>query len=166
MNGHILFGRSTLRREILGRFFSRPGLRAHVRELARQIGHAPSAVGPELDLTSPVVKELRPLVQRTAGAEALLQQAFEGLEGIEEAFIYGSHGTAGETPGRDIDGLVIGHPTERMWERVVAVERKLGREISVKHYSRAEIERLQRARSEFVRSAYAGRRVMLVGGAP
>ncbi len=117
----------------------------------------------ELDLTSPVVKELRPLVQRTVGAEALLQQAFDGLEGIEEAFIYGSFGTPSETPRSDIDVLVIGRPTERMWERVVAVERKLGREINVKHYTATELGRLRRAGSEFVRSAYAGRRATLIG---
>jgi len=45
----------------------------------------------------------------------------------------------------------------------VEAERKLGREINVKHYTRAEVDRLRRSASEFIRSAYAGRRVTLVG---
>lgn len=184
VTGHILFGRSGLRRDLLRAFFTRPGLRGHVRELARLTRHAAPPVGRELarleaagllrsemagrsrvyqlDERSPVVRELRPVVQRTVGAEALLRDAFAGLKGIEEAFIFGSYGTAKETPRSDIDVLVIGRPSERMWERVVEVERALGREVNVKHYTRAEVDRLRRSGSEFIRSAYAGRRVTLV----
>lgn len=184
MAGHILFGRSQLRRDVLSTFFSRPGLRAHVRELARLTGHAAPPVGRELarleaagvlrsetvgrsrvyelDARSPVVRELRPVVQRTIGAEALLRDAFAGLPSVEEAFIFGSYGTPQETPRSDIDVFVVGRPSERMWERVVDAQQKLGREVNVKHYTRAEVDRLRRSRSEFIRSVYAGRRVTLV----
>ena len=186
MAGYTFFGRSALRRDLLQAFFSRPGFGAHVRELARQTGHGVSATGRELarleqtgllrsrtvgrsriyqlDSDSPLVRELRPLVQRAFGAEALLQEALSE-KGIEEAFIFGSYGTPSETPRSDIDVFVIGRPSEQMWQRIVEAERKLGREINVKHYTRAEVDRLRRSRSEFIHSAYSGRRVTLVGPA-
>lgn len=184
MKGYILFGRSGLRHELLTLFFTRPGLKAHGRELARQLGHGVSATARELarleaagvlrsetvgrarvyrlDDRSPVVSELRPVVQRTVGAEALLREAFAGMQGIEEAFIFGSYGTSRETPRSDIDLFVVGRPSEQMWKRVVEVERKLGRDVNLKHYTRAEVDRLRRTRSEFIRSAYRTRRVALV----
>ncbi len=44
----LVFGSSTVRREILAAFFARPGFVAHPRELARQLGRAPQVVGREL----------------------------------------------------------------------------------------------------------------------
>lgn len=180
----MVFGRSGLRRDLLALFFAQPGLKAHGRELARRIGRGVSATARELDrlelagvlrsesvgrsrvyeldARSPLVGDLRPLVQRTVGVEALLREAFTGERGVEEAFVYGSYGTSRETPRSDIDVLVIGRPSDRMWEGVADAERKLGREINVKHYTRTELDRLRRAGSEFVRSAYRGRRATLV----
>jgi hypothetical protein len=49
MGGHIpLFGTSQIRHRILGFFFLHPGQRAHVREVARGVNGAASAVGREL----------------------------------------------------------------------------------------------------------------------
>ena len=185
MSVDILFGRSVVRRELLRVFFERPGFQAHVREAARALGRAPAAVGRELgrlegagvlrshrvgrnrvyelDARSAVVRDLRPLVQRTVGAEGLLRQALADARGIEEAFIFGSYGTPAETPLSDIDVFVVGRPGERFWQGVVEAERALGREINVKHYTREEVERLRSEKSEFIRSAFAGRRTTLTG---
>lgn len=184
MTGDILFGRSSLRREVLRAFFERGGLRAHVREVARVIGRAPAAVGRELErleragilrsahvgrsrvyelaADSAVVRDLRPLVQRAFGAEAILREALAGVGGIEEAFIFGSYGTPAETPLSDIDVFVVGRPDEHMWERIVDAQRRLGRDVNVKHYTRDEVERLRLSDNEFIGSALAGRRATLV----
>lgn len=184
MIGYTIFGRSALRRDVLRAFFTRPRLQGHVRDIARQIGRAASATGRELDrleregvlrsktvgrsrvyqldADSSLVRELRPLIQRTFGAEGLLRDALTDVKGVEEAFIFGSYGTPAETPLSDLDVLVIGRPDEALWRRVTEVERKLGREVNVKHYTRAEIERLRRSGNEFLRSAFAGRRATLI----
>src|SRR3970040_341526 len=44
-----LVGESQARRQILERFFSRPGVVRHVRELARELDRSPTIVGAELD---------------------------------------------------------------------------------------------------------------------
>ena len=109
------------------------------------------------------MRELRPIVQRTVGAEGLLRQALADANGIEEAFIFGSYGTPAETPLSDIDVFVIGRPDDRFWEHIVEVQRTLGREINVKHYTRDEVRRLRDEKSGFIRSAFAGRRATLIG---
>lgn len=185
MAGDMLFGRSGVRRDVLRAFFERPRFEGHVRDIARQTSRGVSAVGRELarleeagvlrskrvgrsrvyqlDADSTVVRDLRPLVQRSIGAEGILRNALTNVESIEEAFIYGSYGSSTETPLSDVDVFVVGRPDEVMWERIVEAQRELGREINVKHYTRAEVDRLRRSGSEFIRSAYAGRRVTLIG---
>lgn len=184
MGGYTIFGRSGLRRDLLRTFFTRPRFEGHVREIARQTGHAASATGRELDrleregilrstavgrsrvyqlaADSPLVRQLRPLIQRTFGAEAMLSDALASTKGVEEAFIFGSYATPAETPLSDIDVLVIGRPDDALWRQVTTIERKLGREVNIKHYARSEVDRLRREGSEFIRSAFAGRRATLV----
>lgn len=182
--GYTMFGRSGLRRDILRLFFTQPRYEGHVREIARQTGHAASATGRELDrleregvlrstavgrsrvyqlaADSALVRQLRPLVERSFGAEALLSDALASANGVEEAFIFGSYASPAETPRSDIDVLVIGRPDDALWRRVSEIEGKLGREVNLKHYTRSEIDRLRREGSEFIRSAFAGRRATLI----
>src|SRR5665811_1937883 len=113
MQVDVLFGESKVRRDLLVRFFARPGLQRHVRELARETGWSPTIIGRELDnlekarilhserignlrrysvdTDSPVASEIRSLVQKTIGIEARLRLALRGLPGVEEAFLYGSY---------------------------------------------------------------------------
>lgn len=95
-----LFGESLVRRQILERFFARPGVVRHVRELARELDRSPTIVGAELDrleratiLTSerigrarryrvdedsPIASEIRSLVRKTIGVEARLSADVQG----------------------------------------------------------------------------------------
>src|SRR5882672_4496743 len=99
-----LFGRSRVRDRILSEFFSKPQSRGHVRDIARRIGASPATVGTELaslekqgilqsehvgrslvysiNETSPVLPEVRALVQKTLGVESLLRAALTGLAGV------------------------------------------------------------------------------------
>ncbi len=149
-----LFGRSRVRDRILLEFFSKPQATGHVREIARRIGASPATVGTELaglerlgilrsesigrslvysiNDTSSHVPEVRGLVQKTLGVEALLREALTGLAGVDSAYIFGSYASQKESPNSDIDLLVIGRPDRLMLsERLAPVERRLGRDINV-----------------------------------
>src|SRR5262249_50669811 len=134
MSGYIFFGGSTIRRRILELFFVQPGRRAHVREVARELGTVASAVGRELQkleaagvLTSDAVGRARvyrlneesavardaaSLFQRTEGIEVVLRQAISGVPGIAYAWLFGSHVDRTERPGSDLDLLIVGNPSQ------------------------------------------------------
>src|SRR6266705_4795145 len=108
-----LFGRSRARERILLEFFAKPGTSAHVREMARRVKASAPTVGAELaelarlgvlqtqtvgrslvysvNERSPLLGEIRALVQKTIGVEALIAQAFEGLVGVDATYIFVSY---------------------------------------------------------------------------
>jgi predicted nucleotidyltransferase len=149
-----LFGRSRVRDRILLEFFGKPKAKGHVREIARRIAAAPPTVGAELSSlermgilqsdrvgrslvysvneTSALVPEVRALVQKTLGVEALLRDALSGLAGLDSAYIFGSHASGEERPESDIDLLVIGRPDRlALSERLALVEQTLARDVNV-----------------------------------
>ena len=182
-----LWGGSGVRRAILRAFFARPGVTRHVRELARELRRSPTVVGEELDrlertgiLTSerigrarryrvdeasPIAADVRSLVQKTIGVEARVLEALSGLDGIEDAFLYGSYAAGAERATSDLDLFVIGAvDQEQLSERLTEVERELGRDVNVVSYDRAELERLVADGDRFVSTVLDGRRVPLIGG--
>ena len=153
----------------------------HPRELARRIGHPSQVVGRELhrledagilasetvgrvrryrvNVDSPIAADVRGLVLRTIGAEALLGAALVGIAGIEEAWIFGSHARGTERPSSDIDLLVIGQVDRTaLSEQLVEVEQELGRDVNVVAYTRGEIADLVSAGDPFIADVLAGPR--------
>jgi predicted nucleotidyltransferase len=177
----LIFGTSEVRRQILAAFYAGPGLVTHARELARRLGHPSQVVGRELrrledagilasetvgrarryrvNVDSPIAADVRGLVLRTIGAEALIRNALGGVAGIEEAWIFGSHARGTERPCSDIDLLVIG-PVDRgaLSERLVEAEQELGRDVNMVAYTRAELADLESAGDPFVIDVMAGPR--------
>jgi predicted nucleotidyltransferase len=185
-SGARIFGRSELRRALLVRLFSDPERELHPSQEARELGYTPQAVARELhrleaagmaisvrigrarryraDRGSPLFAEVSGLVSKTIGIEALLRDALDGLDGIEEAALFGSYARGEVTPHSDLDVLVIGTPDrEALSERLASVESRVGREINVVTYTRREVDRLLASGDSFVRDVLEGPRVNLVG---
>lgn len=86
----------------------------------------------EADRSSPVYLELRGLLLKTLGPEPLLRAALADLDGIEEAFIYGSWADSAEKSPADIDVLVVGNPdVGEVYDAASAVETEVGRPVNV-----------------------------------
>jgi len=183
----LIFGTSEVRRQILAAFYAGPGLVTHPRELARRLGRPSQVVGRELqrledagilasetigrvrryrvNAASPIAADVRGLVLRTIGAEALIGAALAGVAGIEEAWIFGSHARGTERPSSDIDLLLIG-PVDRaaLSARLVDVEQELGRDVNVVAYTRLELADLESAGDPFVVDVLAGPRTRVTLG--
>jgi predicted nucleotidyltransferase len=185
----LLFGTSEVRRRILAAFYAAPGLVTHPRELARRIGHPSQVVGRELarlenagilasesvgrarryrvNPDSPIAADVRGLVLRTIGAEALITASLEGVAGIEEAWIFGSHARGTERASSDIDLLIVGAvDRETLSERLVDVEQELGRDVNVVAYTGAELADLIAAGDPFIADVMAAprTRIAVAGG--
>jgi predicted nucleotidyltransferase len=125
----VLFG--SYRQRVLGLLLLQPGQRFHVRELARQTGTTAGTLHRELaklaeagllvrerqgnqvlyqaNRACPVFDELAGLFRKTSGAASVLQEALQALAPqIRFALIFGSVARGEETPGSDVDVLVVG----------------------------------------------------------
>jgi DNA-binding transcriptional ArsR family regulator len=87
------------------------------------------------DTGSPYYAGLAEVLTRAFGVPTILGNALRPVDGIDEAYIYGSWaarhaGQTGRRPVGDIDVLVLGTPNrDQLYEAVAAAETQLGREV-------------------------------------
>lgn len=114
----------------------------------------------EANPTSPVYRDLRGILLKTKGPEKLLRDALRGIEGIDEAWIYGSWADSGEPAPADIDVLVIGDPeVGDLYDAAERVEEAVGRPVNVTVRSSDE---WYQAKGGFEESVRAKPRIALV----
>ncbi len=89
------------------------------------------------NVESPYYEGLADVLTRAFGVPAVLADAIRSVEGIEDAYIFGSWaarhaGERGVRPVGDIDLLVLGSPDRTpLYEAVHVAEERLGREVQV-----------------------------------
>ncbi len=174
--------RSPAQERILVELFLRADSPMSLSELARRAGVSPAGAHKEVerleaaglvrsethgrnrlvaaDRSSPVYPELRRLLVKTAGAVPLLSSALTEIDGIQEAFIFGSYADPAEPSPADIDVLVVGAPDmDALYDAVSAVESEVGRPVNVVVRSRSEWDT---AGGAFERSVRKGPRIDLI----
>ena len=97
---------------------------------------------PKIFSTEPGVSlfdEVRKLVAKTIGAAQLIAQSLKKIEGIDEAYLYGSFASNQQDAASDVDVLVIGAPREEdLAQAVRALERKRANAEGIRVASRSE----------------------------
>lgn len=89
------------------------------------------------NVVSPYYDGLADVLTRAFGVPAVLGDAIRGIEGVDEAYVFGSWaarhaGERGVRPVGDIDLLVLGAPDrDAVYDAVHVAERRLGREVQV-----------------------------------
>ena len=183
---HMLDLRSKARQRLLVYYFTNPKARHHLRDLAERLGIDPSNLSKELarlereglfrsevsgrqkyfqlNREYSLFDEVRRIVAKTIGAGPLLAQSLKKIEGIEEAYLYGSFARNQQDAGSDIDVLVIGRPKGNVLaEAMQRLERQLGREINYTVLSRKELEARRVRKDAFLENVWQNKRVSLVG---
>lgn len=178
--------RSRTRAALLGLLFADPQREWHVRGLAAELGVSAGNTHRELtrlaaagyvtsrrqanlvlyrlDQDHPLYPELRSLVSKTIGAEALLGAALARVRGVELAFVFGSLAASHEGPGSDVDLMVIGAPAVRELHRALRpVEDELRRDVHYFVFAADEVARRVRDRDGFMLDVLAGRRAWVLG---
>lgn len=180
-------GSRALARLIL-HFALKPDLSLHFRALQRHTGLGNRSLQQELeklvnwgvvareevegsvrfrsDPGSPRWKALRELVRRFADPAEVLSEALADVAGVEAAFVFGStaRGDAGEES--DVDLFVLGDeiPAARLGRATSAAALLLDRDVDVKRFTRAKLERVIRdGDAGFVGSALRGPKRWVVG---
>ena len=180
--------RSTTRRRLLAYYFTNPTARLHVRDLAKHLDVDPSNLSKELarlereglfrsemngrqkyfqlNREYPLFNEVRSIVAKTVGAVPLLTDSLRKIQGIQEAYLYGSFARNQQVAASDIDVLVIGEPKPEILAEVARkLEQRLGREINYTVLTPKEF-RLRRARKDaFIDDVWRNKRIRLVDAA-
>jgi predicted nucleotidyltransferase len=177
--------RSKARQRLLAYFFTNPTARHHLRDLAERLSIDPANLSKELrrleqdglfesevsgrqkyfrlNRAYPLFQEVRGIVTKTVGAVPLLAQSLKSIDGIEEAYLYGSFARNQQDAASDIDVLVIGTPRDRALAEVVRrLERQFGREINYTVLTRKEFEARRAQKDAFLEGVWHNRRVSLV----
>lgn len=180
--------RSQARQKLLVYYFTNPTARHHLRKLAEKLKIDPSNLSKELgrldreglfrsELSGrqkyfqlnreyPLFNEVRSIIAKTIGAVPLLAEFLKKIEGIEEAYLYGSFARNQQDAASDVDVLVIGKPkSDTLAETVHKLERQLGREINYTVLTRKELESRRGRKDAFLENVWNNKRVLLVGAA-
>ncbi len=178
--------RSKARQRLLTYYFANPTARRHLRDLAERLSIDPSNLSKELGRLEreglfrsevsgrqkyfqlnreyPLFDEVRSIVAKTVGAVPLIAQSLKKIEGIEEAYLYGSFARNQQDAASDIDVLVIGAPlNEPLAETVGKLERQLGREVNYTVLTRKEFESRRTRKDAFLENVWHNNRVSLIG---
>jgi predicted nucleotidyltransferase len=187
-NYHMLNLHSKARRLLLAYYFTNPTARHHVRELAKRLAVDPSNLSKELrrlendglfasevsgrqkyfwlNKKYPMYTEVRRIVEKTIGAVPLLAQSLKKVQGVQEAYLYGSFARDQQDATSDIDVLVIGTPkAEALALAIQALERQLGREVNYTALGRKEFEARRTRKDAFLESVWHNKHIPLLTSA-
>ena len=177
--------RSKARQRVLAYYFTNPTARHHLRDLAERLSIDPSNLSKELgrlereglfrsevsgrqkyfqlNRNYALFDEVRSIVAKTVAAVPLIAQSLRKIEGLEEAYLYGSFARNQQDAASDIDVLVIGDPrSEALAETVRKLERQLGREVNYTVLSRKEFESRRTRKDAFLENVWHNKRVSLI----
>jgi|SRR5208283_2265964 len=179
---------SKTRQRLLRYYFTNPAARHHVRDLAQRLDVDPSNLSKELRhleteglFTSetngrqkyfrlnrkyPLFAEVRSIIEKTIGTAPLLAESLQRIDGIQEAYLYGSFARNQQDMASDIDVIVIGNPKATILaEAIQALERQLGREINYTVLTRQEFDSRRARKDAFLKDIWHNERLPLVGPA-
>lgn len=109
----------------------------------------------------PLYKEYKKVVLQTAGFEGELKKNLMKVNGIKEAFIFGSYAENKMDGLSDIDVMVVGeHNTIDLHKAVSMVQKTVDREINITSMSQKEY--CAKQKDPFVSKVVKGKKVVLI----
>ncbi len=174
-----LFGRSEIRRRILGTLLLDPGARLHIREIARRVGASAGNTRRELlrleeagvvERTregrqvyfrvpggSILYRSMAEIVRETSGAREILRRRLGDLSGVESAVIFGSYAAGMTKSGSDVDVLIVGKPDrDELTDRLEQAGREIRRPVNEVVYTATELDERRARGDAFIKSIDEG----------
>jgi predicted nucleotidyltransferase len=177
--------RSQSRQRLLAYYFTNPAARHYVRELARMLAVDPTNLSRELaDLERqglfafevrgrqktyrinrgyPLYEEMRSIIFKTVGVVGKLQSAFKSIDGLKEAYLYGSFARNQEDAASDIDILFVGTlDQERLEESLRKLEKQFRREINYTLLTPQEFKKRRARKDPFIADVLRQKKINLL----
>jgi predicted nucleotidyltransferase len=166
-------------------FFLNPGVKRYINELAKMLDLDPKntyrklvelekegLLGSEirgkekfyfLNRKYPLLKEYRNIFMKTAGVEKKIREALLTVEGIEQAYIYGSYASNRMDAASDLDILVVGgHSVMALQKAIDGLQKYFGREINAVNMSSADFDGKMKLKEPFLVKVMSGSLIRLI----
>lgn len=115
-----------------------------------------------LNTAYPLLKELKKIIAPSVKPENLLKSALAKVKGLEGAYIFGSYASSNFKQDSDLDLLLVGsHDAIDVRERLLPLQRGLGREINIVDYSSKEYNRKIKEKDAFLVRVLQGEKIIL-----
>jgi len=116
-----------------------------------------------LSKNSPILGHYRQIFLKTYGIEKRLKDALRGIEGLKEAYIFGSYASNKMDSSSDIDILAIGSHSVLELQRVIAkLQKDAGREFNVTNLGPKEFETKKKSKDPFIKSLLKTKTIRLI----
>lgn len=177
--------RSEITRKILNYFFLNPEDTLYVNELCRKLevdkrnlvkkikelaqeGILKSQIRGNLKFYSlnrnyPLYEEYKRIILKTIGFEDSLKSITEGIEGVKEAYIYGSYAKNKMDVYSDIDLLVVGnHSVIALQRKLNKLQKEIKREINIVNMDENDFKKRIKNKDPFVCEILKGKNIRII----
>lgn len=126
---------------------------------SRELGHARYY---SLNRAYPLLAEYRKIILKTVGIENSLREVLKKINGIEDAYVFGSYARDRMDVASDIDLLVVGDfDTVSLRKKLAGVQKTLDREINLVSMGRDEYAR-RRREDPLVKNIEKSKRIKII----
>lgn len=117
-----------------------------------------------LNKSYPLYNELKSIVFKTIGIKGLLKQVIDKIEGVKDAFIYGSFAKNEDNAVSDIDLFLIGDINEdKFLKEINHLEKILKREINYILWTGSEFKAKKMGKDPFILDLLENKKIFLAG---
>ena len=111
---------------------------------------------------NPVLEHYRQIFLKTHGIEKRLKDMISNIEGLKEAYLFGSYASNKMDSSSDIDLLAIGTHSVLELQRVIArLQKDTGREFNVTNLSTKEFETKRKDKDPFITGVFKTKTIRL-----
>ena len=108
-------------------------------------------------------KEYRNIFMKTVGIEEKLKSALSDIDGIKEAYIYGSYARNNMDAFSDIDIIIIGsHDTIMIQKEISKLQKDMDREINVINMGLKEFNDKKNSRDPFISDIFKNKNIKII----
>ncbi|MFA5183976.1 MAG: nucleotidyltransferase domain-containing protein [Patescibacteria group bacterium] len=171
--------------KVIGFFFINPQKRLYLKQLAeildidagnlsRQIKkiEAEGIIGSEnegrqkhfyLNPDYPLLDEVKKIYETKYSLPLILKKTLASLEGLQEAYIFGSYAKNTMTAESDLDLLLVGNHDALEARRVILpLQKRIGREINMIDFSESEYQEKKAAGDDFIKNIFSGKFIKII----
>jgi predicted nucleotidyltransferase len=115
-----------------------------------------------LNKSFPLLKEYKQIILKTSGIEGMLSALIRDVEGVQEAYLFGSYAKGQMDSASDIDLLAVGsHSTVELRKKLSEIQKTMDREINLISLSGPEYER-RKKQDAFIQSLQKSKKIRLI----
>ncbi|MBD3263993.1 MAG: hypothetical protein GF375_02680 [Candidatus Omnitrophica bacterium] len=112
---------------------------------------------------NPVLEHYRQIFLKTYGIEKRLKDILGNIEGVKEAYLFGSYANNKMDSSSDIDILAVGsHSALELQKGIVKLQKDTGREFNVVNLNRKEFEKNRKKEGHFLNNIFKVKTIKII----